>query len=72
LDTPGIAHLSFGDDPVVFAGQKEFPPREAALHNLDLIARFTAEFLGKNFRGEKAPLFDGGAPAEAKVVAYGK
>jgi hypothetical protein len=72
LDTPGIAHASFADDPVLFAGQKEYPPLEAALHNLDLIARFTAEFLGKSFRQEKAPLFEGGAPAEAKVVAYGR
>jgi dienelactone hydrolase len=72
LNTPGIAHPSFGDNPVLFAGQNEVPPLETALHNLDLIARFTAEFLGKNLRRERAPLFEGEAPAEAEVVAYGR
>jgi pimeloyl-ACP methyl ester carboxylesterase len=73
LRSPGIAHPSFSDIPLLFAGQDEFPRRNVVLHNLDLIGRFVREFLGKNLRQEDAVLLDGGNAAipEATVQQYG-
>lgn len=59
LRSPGIAHPSFSDIPLLFAGQDGFPQTEVVLHNLDLIEKYVREFLGKNLRQEKAPLLDG-------------
>ena len=44
LRSPGIAHPSFSDIPLLFAEQDEFPRREVVLHNLDLIERFVRDF----------------------------
>jgi hypothetical protein len=74
LQSPGIAHPSFSDIPLLFAGQNEWPETHVALHNLDLIERFIREFAGKNLKQEKAPLLDRGtAPIpEAIVQRYGR
>jgi hypothetical protein len=74
LNSPGIAHLSFGDLPLLSPGQKDFPPKEVSSHNLDLIERFIREFLGKTLRREKAPLLESGRTpiSEATVDVYGK
>lgn len=73
LKSPGIAHPSFSDIPLLFAGQGQFPKTAVVLHNLNLIEGFIREFLGKNLRQESAPLLDGGnAPIpEASVQRYG-
>jgi len=73
LRSPGIAHPSFSDIPLLFAGQDDFPQRDAVLHNLDLIERFVREFLAKNFKQERAALLESGnAPIpEATVQPYG-
>jgi pimeloyl-ACP methyl ester carboxylesterase len=68
LKSPGIAHPSFSDVPLLFAGQNGYPEIDVVRHNLDLIERFTREFLGKQLKHEKAPLLDGSKRlAEASV-----
>ena len=73
LHSPGIAHPSFSDVPLLFHGQDGFPETPIVLHNLDLITRFIRDFLNKTLRGEKVSLFDGRISPlpEAIVTAYG-
>jgi predicted esterase len=73
LRSPGIAHPSFSDVPLLFHGQDGYPEPPIALHNLDLITRFVRAFLDKTVLGEKQALFDGGTSPipEATVTAYG-
>jgi hypothetical protein len=55
-------------------GRMAFLQRDNVLHNLNLIEKYVREFLGKNLRGEKAPLLDSNntvAP-EAIVQHYGR
>jgi hypothetical protein len=78
IRSPGIAHPSFSDIPLLFAGQtfasQEFPERAVVLHNMDLIERIVREFLGKTLGGEKAPLLEGSSAAvsDATVQPYGR
>jgi hypothetical protein len=73
LHSPGIAHPSFSDVPLLFHGQDGYPETPIVLHNLDLITQFIRAFLGKTLLGEKQPLFDGriSPVPEAIVTAYG-
>lgn len=73
LHSPGIAHPSFSDTPLLFHGQDGFPETPIVLHNLHLITQFIRAFLDTTLLGEKQPLFDGRtAPVpEAIVTAYG-
>lgn len=73
LHSPGIAHPSFSDVPLLFHGQDGFPETPTVLHNLDLIKQFIRAFLDKTLLGEKQPLFDDRTSAipEAIVTAYG-
>lgn len=73
LRSPGIAHPSFSDVPLLFHGQDGFPETPIVLHNLDLITQFIGAFLDKTLLGEKQPLFDGriSPVPEAIVTAYG-
>jgi predicted dienelactone hydrolase len=73
LRSPGIAHPSFSDVPLLFHGQDGYPEPPIALHNLDLIRRFVRAFLDKTVLGEKQALFDGSTSPvpEATVTAYG-
>jgi predicted esterase len=73
LHSPGIAHPSFSDVPLLFHGQDGFPETPIVLHNLDLITQFVRAFLEKTLLGEKQPLFDGriSPVPEATVTAYG-
>lgn len=73
LHSPGIAHPSFSDVPLLFHGQDGFPETPIVLHNLDLITQFIRAFLDKILLGEKQSLFDGRISPipEATVTAYG-
>lgn len=73
LHSPGIAHPSFSDWPLLFHGQDGFPETPIVLHNLDLITQFVRAFLDKTLLGEKQPLFDGRTSPvpEAIVTPYG-
>jgi predicted dienelactone hydrolase len=73
LHSPGIAHPSFSDVPLLFHGQDGFPETPIVLHNLDLITQFIRAFLDKTLLGEKQPLYDGriSPVPEAIVTAYG-
>ena len=73
LTAPGIAHPSFSDTPIFFAGSQGYPPIQAVRHNHVLIQSVVRAFLGKTFKGTKAPLLDGPAQAhpEASVQRYG-
>lgn len=73
LHSPGIAHPSFSDVPLLLHGQDGFPETRIVLHNLDLITRFIRAFLDKTLLGKEEPLFDGSISAvpEATVTAYG-
>ena len=62
LKAAGIAHPSFSDIPLLFAGEQGYPETRVVLHNLDLIQTFVREFLDKNFRQKEAPLLDGSLP----------
>ncbi len=72
LRSPGIAHPSFSDIPLLFAGQNGFPPKDVVLHNLDLIEKYVREFLGKSLTHEKAALLDSGTTPEVTVQPYGR
>jgi hypothetical protein len=74
IKSPKIAHPSFSDVPLFFAGQPEWPDTATALRNLDLIERFVREFAGKYLKHEKAPLFESGKTPipEATVEPYGR
>jgi pimeloyl-ACP methyl ester carboxylesterase len=72
LKSPGIAHPSFSDYPLFFAGRDGFPETTVVLHNHDLIEKYVREFLGKTLRQENAPLLDSGNTTEATVKAYGR
>jgi predicted esterase len=74
LHSPGIAHPSFSDVPLLFHGQDGYPEAPIVLHNLDLITQFIRAFLDKTLLDEKEPLFDGrtSADSEAVVTAYGR
>ena len=73
LHSPGIAHPSFSDVPLLFHGQDGFPETPIVRHNLDLITQFIRAFLDKTLLGEKQALFDGSLSAvpEATITAYG-
>jgi len=74
LKSPGIAHPSFSDIPLFFAGTQGYPEISAVRHNHRLIQSFVQAFLDKNLRGRKAPLLDGSSRAhpEATVQRYGR
>jgi hypothetical protein len=44
LKSPGIAHPSFSDIPLLFAGRGGFPETSVVLHNLELIETFVRAF----------------------------
>lgn len=69
LHSPGIAHPSFSDVPLLFHGQDGFPETPIVLHNLDLITQFIRAFLDKTLLGKKQPLIS--PVPEAIVTAYG-
>ena len=71
LRSPGIAHPSFDDIPLLFAGQDGFAGPHVALHNLTLIERYVREFLGKNLKHENARLLNTGNTPESAVQQYG-
>ena len=73
LKSPGIAHPSFSDVPLLFAGQDGFPEVSVVLHNHQLIEEFVRAFLDKNLKQAKAPLLDGAnaTSTEATVKRYG-
>lgn len=73
LRSPGIAHPSFSDVPLLFAGQDGYPETSVVLHNHQLIEEFVRAFLDKNLKQAKAPLLDGANPTskEAAVKPYG-
>jgi hypothetical protein len=72
LDPPGIRHGSFSDYPLLAAGDHAAEAK-IAQHNLDQTQEYVREFLDKNLKGAKAPLFDGGIAShpEATVQVYG-
>jgi pimeloyl-ACP methyl ester carboxylesterase len=73
LRSTGIAHPSFSDIPLLFAGQDGYPQTAIVLHNLDLIEKYVCEFLDKNLNRGKAPLLDSvkASVPEATVQRYG-
>lgn len=74
LKSPGIAHPSFSDIPLFFAGTQGYPETSTIRHNHRLIQSFIRAFLDKNVRGQKAPLLDGPPQpdSEAIIRRYGK
>lgn len=74
IRSTGIAHPSFSDIPLLFAGQDGYPPRDTVLHNHKLIEKYVREFLGRNLRQEKAPLLENvnSSVQEAIVQRYGQ
>jgi dienelactone hydrolase len=74
LKSPGIAHPSFSDIPLLFAGKDGYPETPIVLHNLELIETFVRAFLDKNLKHEKAPLLDGDTVPfpEATIKRYGQ
>ncbi len=71
LKSPGIAHPSFSDMPVLFAGENGYPAPELVSHNIDLIEKFVRAFLDKNLKGvQNSTVFDASS-AEAEIKPYG-
>jgi len=73
LKSPGIAHPSFSDTPLLFAGTEGYPETSVVVHNHELIKTFIRAFLKKNLEGGKAPLLDNpNVPhPEAAIFRYG-
>lgn len=74
LKSPGIAHPSFSDMPLFFAGRDGYPEVAQIRHNHELITAFIRAFLDKELKQEVAPLLDepGRAGREAVVRRYGR
>jgi dienelactone hydrolase len=72
LRSPGIAHPSFSDIPVFFAGTQGYPEISAVRHNHRLIQSFIRAFLDRTLRRRKAAvdIFSRLHP-EATVQRYG-
>ena len=73
LKAPGMAHPSFSDTPIFFAGKDGYPNISAVRHNHRLIQSFVRAFLDKNLKGLKTSLLDepSSAHSEAIVQRYG-
>jgi hypothetical protein len=70
LNSPGIAHPSFSDVPLLFAGTNGYPETSVVLNNLELIETYVRAFLDRNLKHRKAPVLD--APvSEAAIQRYG-
>ena len=73
LRSAGIAHPSFSDVPLFFAGTQGYPDIETIRRNHRLIQSYVRAFLDKHLRGRRAPLMDAPArQAEATVKSYGQ
>jgi dienelactone hydrolase len=74
LKSPGIAHPSFSDMPLLFAGKQGYPETKIVLHNHELIETFVRAFLDKNLKHSKTPLFDNSNTSipEATIQSYGR
>lgn len=71
IKSPGIAHPSFSDMPVLFAGEDGYPAPELVSHNIDLIEKFVLAFLDNNLTSTpKSNIFDSPSP-ETEVKPYG-
>jgi dienelactone hydrolase len=73
LKSPGIAHPSFSDTPLFFAGTQGYPETGVVRRNHRLIQAYIRAFLDKNLRGQMAPLLDDPSPSDpnAAVLRYG-
>ena len=71
IKSPGIAHPSFSDMPVLFAGEDGYPAPELVSHNIDLIEKFVLAFLDNNLTSaQKSNVFD--SPGlETEIKPYG-
>ena len=67
LKTPGIAHPSFSDIPLFFAGTQGYPEVSVVRQNHRVIQQFVRAFLDKTLRGQKAPLLDDSAQRNPDV-----
>jgi Platelet-activating factor acetylhydrolase, isoform II len=74
LKSPGIAHPSFSDMPLLFAGEQGYPETKIVLHNHELIETFVRAFLDKNLKHRETPLFgrSNTSISEATVQPYGR
>lgn len=71
IKTPGIAHPSFSDIPVIFNGEDGYPAPELVSHNILLIEKFVRAFLDKNLKNaHNSHAFDSSTP-EAEITPYG-
>ncbi|MFN0062668.1 MAG: alpha/beta hydrolase family protein [Myxococcaceae bacterium] len=68
LKAPGIAHPSFSDTPIFFAGTDGYPPISAVRHNHRLIQSFARTFLDKNLKSQKASLLDEPSSAHSEAI----
>jgi Platelet-activating factor acetylhydrolase, isoform II len=71
LKSPGIAHPSFSDMPVLFAGEGEYPAPELVSHNIDLIERFVRTFVDRNLKGVQNSNVFKAPGAEVEIRRYG-
>ena len=71
LKSRGIAHPSFSDIPILFAGEDDYPPPEQVSHNIALIEKYVRGFLDKTLNGAQNKTFDS-PDAEAEIKLYGK
>jgi dienelactone hydrolase len=74
LKSPGIAHPSFSDMPLLFAGEQGYPETKIVLHNYELIETFVRAFLDKSLKHRETPLLDRSNTSipEAAVQPYGR
>ena len=71
LKSPGIAHPSFSDIPLIFAGEDGYPQTGLVLHNHALIELFVRAFLDRNLRGGSTTDALAGGAQEATITPYG-
>jgi hypothetical protein len=57
LSMPGVSHASFGDQPILQAGD-DTGRREQAVRNLETIRAYTRAFFDQSLRGARNTLLD--------------
>jgi pimeloyl-ACP methyl ester carboxylesterase len=71
IKSPGIAHPSFSDMPVLFAGEDGYPAPELVSHNIDLIEKFVLAFLDNNLTSAQKSNVFGSPGLETEIKPYG-
>jgi pimeloyl-ACP methyl ester carboxylesterase len=71
IKSPGIAHPSFSDIPLLLAGEDGYPAPDLVSHNIDLIEKFVLAFLDNNLTGRQTSNVFDSSTTETEIKPYG-